>query len=166
MGTKTLKPLLRKALKGVTEFPFFYETEVSCQRCPENRFHDTLNSYYDNGQSKMNNFEAKSVGEKPCIPITESLLRCHIELYGKENMMVTLIPVQGGYQFRTHANYNFKQSAVIQSENTKKIRTFKTVEAALNLARKFGFGSVAIELEPVETINKRYARTAKKPSSA
>lgn len=114
----------------------------------------------------MNNFEAKSVGEKPCIPITESLLRCHIELYGKENMMVTLIPVQGGYQFRTHANYNFKQSAVIQSENTKKIRTFKTVEAALNLARKFGFGSVAIELEPVETITKRYARTAKKPSSA
>lgn len=112
----------------------------------------------------MHNFSAKTVGEKPCLPMTESLLRTHIHLYGKENMMVTLIPVEGGYTFRTHATYNTSRTTVIQAANSKKIRVFKNVQSALNLARKHGFLTVAVELEPSETITKKYARTGKAKS--
>lgn len=108
----------------------------------------------------------KMTGEKPFKPVLARVLREQLDMFGRENWMVTLVPVVGGYRFHAHPKYEFRESRVVQSENSKKVRVFKTVEAALNLARSYGFLTVAIELDPAETITKRYARTSKKPSSA
>lgn len=114
----------------------------------------------------MQIIERKMTGEKPFKPVLARVLRVQLETFGKDKWMVTLVPVEGGYRFHAHPSYEFRESRVIQAENSKKVRVFKTVEAALNLARSFGFLSVAIELEPAKLITKRYARTSKKPSSA
>jgi hypothetical protein len=90
--------------------------------------------------------EARLVGEKPSRPVTVRLLRDQLETFGKGNWMVTLVPVEGGYQFHAHPSYGFKESRVIQSEKSRKTRVFRNIESALNLARQYGFSTVNVEL--------------------
>jgi len=101
--------------------------------------------------------QAKTVGLKPWKPITVRLLRDQLETFGKENWMVTLVPVSGGYRFHAHPAYSFKESRAICSEKSRRVRVFKNIESALNLARSYGFTAVAVELvtltelTPIET---------------
>ena len=88
----------------------------------------------------------KLVGEKPFRPVTVRVQRDYFETIGKENWMVTLVPVGGGYRFHVHPAYGHKQTNVICSEKSRKVRIFKTVESALRLAKSYGFTSVAVEL--------------------
>ena len=90
--------------------------------------------------------ETVPVGKRPANPVTLRALRDQIETFGKEKWMVTLVPVEGGYTFNAHPTYGFKASRVIQSERSKKVRVFKSIDAALNLARSCGFSSVCVEL--------------------
>jgi thiamine pyrophosphate-dependent acetolactate synthase large subunit-like protein len=91
--------------------------------------------------------EAKRVADKPAKPLTVRLLRDQLETFGRENWMVTIVPFDdGGYTFHAHPSYGFKESRVIQSEKARKVRVFKNIESALNLARAFGFTAVNVEL--------------------
>lgn len=84
--------------------------------------------------------------KRPSKPISVRMLREYIVTFGKEKMMVTLVPVEGGYSFHTHPSYGYKESRVIHSEKSREVRVFHDIRTALNLARSFGFTEVAVEL--------------------
>lgn len=60
--------------------------------------------------------------------------------------MVVLVPVSGGYVFHSEAIYNPSKAYELKAEKSGRRRVFKSVEAALRLARSIGFSSVQVEL--------------------
>ena len=84
--------------------------------------------------------------QRPTKPVVVRRLRDFFEFTGRGNWMVTLVPVEGGYTFRAHPTYGYKESQVIVSEKSRKVRIFRNIESAMNLARSYGFTEVAVEL--------------------
>jgi len=78
--------------------------------------------------------------------VTVDQLRGFFDAFDREIFMVTLVSVEGGYQFRVHPTYNPKNAHVVKAEKSGQLRIFKSVQAALNLAKSFGFSEVAVEL--------------------
>lgn len=111
---------------------------------------DTLETFHTTGVLRMG---LHSVGrpEVPCShrpfkPVTVRMLRDHFDIMGRANWMVTLVPVEGGYSFRAHPTYGYKETRAVVSEKTKQVRVFKTLESAVKLAKSYGFTEVAVEL--------------------
>lgn len=96
--------------------------------------------------------QGRLVAEKPARALTVRSLVEQFATFGREKWMVTMVPVDGGYQFHVHPTYAFKESRVVKSEKGQRNRVFKTVESGLNLARRFGFRSVVVELSPVSDL--------------
>lgn len=92
------------------------------------------------------NANKKIIGNKESVPVTFEALRLALSLLKMESWMVTLVSVEGGYQFRVHASYQYDRPLVICAEKSKLTRVFKTVESALNVSRKLGFDAVRVEL--------------------
>jgi len=92
--------------------------------------------------------DRKKIAYSDANPVTVHALRMIIDTFGKENWMVTLVTVEGGYHFHAHPSQPWKQdkTQVVCSEKSKRVRVFKNAESALNLARSFGFKAVAVEL--------------------
>ena len=97
------------------------------------------------------------VAEKPARPLTVRSLVEQFATFGREKWMVTMVPVEGGYQFHVHPTYEFKESRVVKAEKSKQNRVFKSIESGLNLARRFGFSSVVVELKPVSDMPLRHS---------
>jgi hypothetical protein len=92
------------------------------------------------------NYSMTLVRRLPVNPTTVEQLRKFLLTFGMEAMMVTLVRVEGGYQFLCHARYQPKLTHCVQGEKSGQLRVFKSVQAALNLAKSFGFDQVAVEL--------------------
>ena len=74
-------------------------------------------------------------------------LREFLDVFGsEEKIMVILRPVDGGYVFRAEPIYQPRKAYEIKAERSGRRRVFKSVEAALNVARSFGFSSVQVDL--------------------
>lgn len=89
--------------------------------------------------------------QKPTKPVLVRALREQFATFGLGNWMVTLVPVEGGYTFRAHPSYGYKESRIIVSEKSRKTRVFRNIESAMNLARAYGFTEVAVELNAVRS---------------
>lgn len=77
--------------------------------------------------------------------VTLDQFRTYFETFG-DKLMVVLIPVDGGYVFHSEPIYSPTKAFELKAEKSGRRRVFKSVEAALRLARSIGFSSVQVEL--------------------
>lgn len=96
----------------------------------------------------MSNFikQRRPISTFSAAPVTLDGLRLFFDTFGKESTVVTLVQVEGGYEFRTHSSYAGDRCTVLQTGRTRRVRVFKDIESAVNVARKFGFQHVQLEL--------------------
>lgn len=85
-------------------------------------------------------------GAKPFSLVTMSQFRVYLDTFGIQGQAATLVAVEGGYRLHFHAVYGHQKTNALRADKSSTARVFKTVEAAMNVVKAFGFSSLTVEL--------------------
>lgn len=81
----------------------------------------------------------------PAGAISQLQLESLITLHG-EKLKVTIIAIEEGYSIRATFGYISREAFYLAAEHARRVRVFKTSDAALNTCRRIGLKEVTIEL--------------------